>query len=211
MKLRWVLAAFTLLACSLPAQTASALGAKIRDLSLDPNACYRIRDLSFQKGDASFYLTDGYLIFSKPIEDRVILAVFHATETIDDAEILLRPPDRGERASLAAFSGAPNLNEHFRNAVFLFTDGTGEELLKDLKSSPVTKPAPDMAALLESRFAGVGRNLARSFDVRLVHDLLSRHSAHGMFYAGIASARLGNFVESAVIEQEIDIDADTRR
>lgn len=189
---RWFILAF-LCAPPLTARTAAELGVELHAAALDPDQCYRIRDLSFQKGDASLYLTDGLLIFGKPIGGRVVLAAFHASETLDDAEVLLRPPDRSERAALASYTGAPNLSEHFRNAVFLFTDGTAEALLRAVKESPIARPSPDMGTVVAQRLGGVARNLASSFQVRLVLDLLTGKPETGMFFAAFTGSKLGNF------------------
>ena len=57
--------------------------------------------------------------------------------------MLLFPPLRSERMSLAHFAKSPNLNEHFVAALFLFSDGTGEELLKKIESG-APKRLPEM-------------------------------------------------------------------
>jgi hypothetical protein len=49
-----------------------------------------------------------------------------------DAEVLLLLPDSSERKTLAARTGALNLNEHFRVGIFFSTDSTAEKLLKDI-------------------------------------------------------------------------------
>lgn len=191
--LHWALAALAVGALPLCAETAASLGERIRDIALDTEACYRVRDINFQKGDASIYLTDGFLIFGKPVNGRIVLAAFQAIENIDDGEILLRPPDRGERASLAAYTGSPNLSEHFRTAIFVFTDSTGDDLLKELKDLPTSKRSVDMGLVVSSNVGSIARNLLRSFDVRIVHDLLSGAPADGVFYAALSGQKLGNF------------------
>jgi hypothetical protein len=182
-----------LLAAPLPAEKASRIAAELRATELDEAECYRVRELTFLRGDARFYLTDGYLIFGKPVEGVRIVAAFYAPDAINDAEILLRPPDRGERASLAAHTGTPNLNEHFRQALFVATDGSLDQWRADLLERPLTRRDPEMGLLLQSRFAGVARNLGQSFQVRLVHDLLNQDPTQGLFYAGITGVNLGNF------------------
>src|SRR2546428_2797737 len=116
-----------LLVCSsrvLLAANVSELARQILQAGLDVNECYRVRDLKLLKEDARIYLTDGYLIFGKKIADAPVTAIFSADVEGGDAELLLLPPSRSERQSLASFSGAPNLNEHFRTAAFVFTDDT---------------------------------------------------------------------------------------
>lgn len=176
-----------------PAQTAAELGRQVREIEIDPQTCNRVRDLRIRRPDISLYLTDGYLAFSKPIAGRRLFAVFIASERGDQGEILIRPPDRGERASLANFTGSPILNEQITEAVMITSDGTGAELLEMVRESPLSKPSFDMGLVLGSRYNSVLRNLGTSFQVRLVHDLLASNPASGLFYGAFSGARSGNF------------------
>ena len=110
------LAGLFLLAASLLAGTAADLARAIRENSFDRDECYRVRDLTLTKEDIRIYLTDGHLIFSKPVAGRRIAAVFTADVEGGDGEVILLPPDRAERRSLAAYIDSPNLDEHFRTA-----------------------------------------------------------------------------------------------
>ena len=117
------------LAClPLTAGTATDLARAIRENSFDRDECYRVRDLTLTKEDARFYLTDGHLIFSKPVAGRRIAAVFTTDVEGGDGEVLLLPPNRAERVSLARYTGSPNMDEHFKAAVFLFTGDDYEAL-----------------------------------------------------------------------------------
>ena len=76
---------FLLAAAGLVAFTGHAAAASpsellraIQENSLDPPACYRVRDLSFAKEDVRVYLNEGYLIFTKPVDGRRTGAVFSA-------------------------------------------------------------------------------------------------------------------------------------
>ncbi|MBL0157052.1 MAG: hypothetical protein IPP47_08120 [Bryobacterales bacterium] len=186
------------------ADSAAALGSQLRQLALDPEACFRVRDLEIPREDANIHLTDGFLIFAKPVEGRRIAAVFSGNEAGDDAEILLRPPNRSERAALSASTGSPNLNEHFRSAVFIFSDGSGDTLLKQILSG-VPKPNPEMGALLAGLTSDTVRNLCESFQVRLVLDLLANDPSDGVFYAAFSGATLGNFdlLHDATLPEQI--------
>src|SRR5437764_2886165 len=93
--------------------TAADTARAIRENSFDRDECYRVRDLTFIKEDIRLYLTEGNLIFSKPVGGHRIAAVFSADVDGGDGEVILFPPDRAERRSLAAFVDAPNLDEHF--------------------------------------------------------------------------------------------------
>lgn len=174
------------------ADSAASLGTQLRQLSLDSEACYRVRDLDVPREDALIHLTDGYLIFAKPVAGRRIAAVFSGNEAGDDAEIMLRPPNRSERSALAAATGSPNLNEHFRFAVFIFTDGAGDELLQQILAG-VPKPNPEVGGVLAGAGGSTVRSLCESFQVRLVLDLLVNDPAHGVFYAAFSGRTLGNF------------------
>lgn len=173
-------------------QTAAEIGERLRRLELDPESCHRVRDLEFQREDIRIYLNDGILIFSQPLEGRRLLAVFRAMEDGDDGEVLLRPPDRGERASLARATGSPNLHEHFQTAIFIFGDGGGEDLLRKIGAGR-GKRAREEGLLLASRHGESVRNFAQSFQVRLVRDLLAGEKETGLFYAAISSLSRGNF------------------
>jgi hypothetical protein len=175
------------------AQTAAALAGQLREVEIDPQASYRVRDLRLRKDDLSIYLNDGFLAFSKPVGGRRIFAVYHASETGDHAEVLVRPPDQGERASLARYTKSPILNEQVKEGVFISTDGSTEELLSAALESPATKPYPDMGLLLGSRMNSVMRNIGSSFQVRMVQDILADDPASGFFYAALSGTVLGNF------------------
>ena len=161
---------------------------------LDPEQCYRVRELHFSREDLRFYLTDGYLIFGKPVAGTRISAVFSAEVDGGDAEVLLFPPHRSERRSLAFFAGAPNLNEHFRSAVLLFTDDTYEVLMRGLGARGEPQHSPEMGLLMSRQWDLVLRNFLESLQVRVVSDLLAgRDPREGFFYAAIAGQKLGNF------------------
>ncbi len=182
--------------------TAAELAAAVTHISLDPASCYRVTDLNFSKEDVRIYLTSGYISFAKEIHGRTIGAVFTTDIEAGDAEILLLPPYRGERLSLANFTGSPNLDEHFKAAVMIFTDSTGAELESALQSHDARKNA-EIGALFAERWTPPLRNLAGSFQVQVVGDLLSAPSnsgasnpsasGPGMFYMGVAGSKLGNF------------------
>ncbi len=151
------LPALILLASLRPALAATAadLGDEIQHVSLDPAECYRVLDLNFSKEDVKVYLASGYLVFSKPVRGTRLGAVFVASVEAGDADVLLLPPTRSERSSLATFTNSPNLEEHFKSAVFVFTDGTGDDLLAQLQNNPGPKKS-----------LGNGRSHRRTLDFR---------------------------------------------
>ena len=197
--MRWVLVRCVLaLACGFSIPLAAGTGADvaraIRENSFDRDECYRVRDLTLVKEDIRIYLTDGYLIFSQPVAGRPIAALFVADTDGGDGEVMLLPPDRAERRSLATYIDSPNLDEHFRGAVFLFTGDVYDALKKQLPENPANKKVPELGALLDEQWTSALRNLGAGYQTRLTLDLLgwpaSRPGLLAAFFQGI---KLGNF------------------
>jgi hypothetical protein len=191
------LAALFLLAClRLPAWEGAAadLASRVREAGLDPDQCYAVRDLSFTKEDVRFYLTDGYVVFGKPVDGRRYSAVFLAEAEEGDAEMLVFPPSRSERLSLARAAGMPNFNEHFKLAIMLFTDDTYEMFSREIQRAAEPRKSPEWGLLLAEAWNPVLRNLVSSFETRLIRDSLdARGSAGGFFYSAVRGDRLGDF------------------
>lgn len=176
---------------------AAALAAQIRDMTLDPDRCYRVRDLKLAREDAKIFFTEGLLIFAKPISGAPAAAIFSAQVEGGEAEILLIPPTAGERGSLARFTNSPNLEDRFENMLMLFTDDTAAELQRQIEASPGgVKPAVEMGLVLKQRFEASLRNVAESMQLRLVQDLLGGRAPGRTLFYGIISgsaARHDNF------------------
>ena len=193
------LPALILLASLRPAfaLTAADLGDEIQHLSLDPAECYRVLDLNFNKEDVKVYLASGYLIFTKPDlqanQGTHLGAIFVASADGGDADVLLLPPTRSERSSLATFTNSPNLEEHFKSAAFIFTDGTGDDLLAQLQNNPASKKSPEMGGLIAESWTSVVSNLISSFETRVVYDVLSGQRDTGIFYLAVSGKQLDNF------------------
>ncbi|MBZ5595450.1 MAG: hypothetical protein LAP39_24665 [Acidobacteriia bacterium] len=166
----------------------------VREVELDAGECYRVHDVQINRDDIHFYFTDGYLIFGKPVNGIRTTAVFSNEVEAGDAELLLLPPIRSERQSLAGYTGRPNLNEHLSAAVFLFADHTYDELMQQISANPFDKRSPEMGAMMSEQWDPVVRNLATSFETRLLLDLLSpRRRQDGCFIAAVIGKTLGNF------------------
>ena len=174
--------------------SAAELARAIHDAALDPEECYRVRDLSFRKDDIRLYFSDGYLIFSKPAAGQRVSAVFTTDVEGGDGEVILLPPTRGERQSLAAFTQSPNLDEHLSAALMVFTDGTGALLRDRIEKEGVGKKAPEIGALMADKWSPVLANIREGFELRMVDDLLSADPrSNGFLFLGLAGRDLGNF------------------
>jgi hypothetical protein len=188
------------------APAAADLARQIQTLALDPDECYRVVDLNFSKQDLRVYLTSGYLAFSKPIDGRRTAAVFVSDVEGGDAELLLIPPIRSERLSLAGFTGSPNMDEHFKSSVLLFTDNTAHDLLTELNSNSAKK-SKEVGLILAEKWTPAVRSVANGFEVRLVYDLLDNRPATGLFYMAVGGTKLGNFdvVVDPLVAEEITV------
>jgi len=178
----------------LASDTASELDRRIHTAGLDPDACYRVRELALIKEDIRLYFTEGFLILGNPVDGRRHTAVFFGEIEGGDGELLVMPPTRGERLSLATFAGAPNLSEHFRFALMVFSDDTGNTLLEEIRKQPRVRHSPGRGVLLADSWNSVTNNMTRSFATRLVYDRLAeRPLSEGFFYGAIRGLRHGNF------------------
>jgi hypothetical protein len=173
---------------------AADLAAALGQISLDPEQTYNVRELTLSRGDIKIYLTEGILSFLTPVAGRVVGAVFTTTGAeAGDAEVLLMPPQRSERASLASFINRPNLDEHFTSAVFLFSDNTAKELLEQIERGPI-RNAPEIAAQLAPALNPVVRTVSSDIDARLVQSLLDDHQPSDGFILSVIQGRdLGTF------------------
>jgi len=174
--------------------TAAELAAQIRTAGLDRDECYRVREVNFAKEDLRFYFTEGYLIFGKPVDGRRHSALFLGEVEAGDAEVLVFPPTRSERLSMSRAAKSPNLNEHFKLAVMLFSDDTYEILSRQILDAGEPRKSPEMGVMLEQDWNYTVGNLASSFEIRLVEDALTpADPSMGFFFATVRGEQLGNF------------------
>ena len=192
--MRWLLLVAFLVRGAAAAGVAADLARAVRENSFDRNECYRVRDVTIIKEDLKIYLTDGHLIFSQPVGGHRVAAVFTADVAGGDGEVILLPPNRAERTSLAAYINSPNLDEHFHAALFLFTGADYDAILSQLPGSAANRKDPDAAAAMDEAWTPTLRSLAESFQTRVALDLLGGSASRSGLFAGLfESPRLGNF------------------
>ena len=112
-----------------PAET---LYLQLRNVGLDKSRVYHVREASIDRSSIHITLGDGTIGFTEDVAGHITGAFFDG-----DAEVLLKPPDRAERASMALFTGGAILEEQFSTAYFRFDDNTFAEL------QPRLRPADD--------------------------------------------------------------------
>ena len=148
--------------------------------------------MRIEREDLRLFLTDGYLIFAKPVEGRRVAAYFYAETEAGDGEVLLVPPDAAERTTLSRFTGMPNLNEHIKGALLLFTDNTGDQLAAEISEKKFQASA-EMGRMLANSHDALLKNLFHSFEIRLVSDFRTNDPKQGLFFAAMAGSHLGSF------------------
>jgi hypothetical protein len=137
----------------------------LRGVGLDPQRVYQIREAEIDREDVHLWLTDGTIGFTQAVDGHVTGAFFEG-----EGEVLVRPPDRRERASLGLFINAGVLEEKFSSAYLRFNDDTAQQL------EPFLRP-PEDAADFVARNDGHARSLAEMDAMRLCISFTSTAAA----------------------------------
>jgi len=127
----------------------------LRQVGLDPQKVFTIREAEIDREDVHLWLNDGTIAFTQAVDGHVTGAYFEG-----DGEVLIRPPDRMERASLGLFINAGVLEEKFSSAYLRFNDDTANELRQYLRP-------PEDAADFVTRNDEKARDLAVMDAMRL--------------------------------------------
>ena len=127
----------------------------LRGVGLDAQQVFTIREADIDREDVHLSLNDGTIAFTQAVDGHVTGAYFEG-----DGEVLVRPPDRMERASLGLFINAGVLEEKFTSAYLRFNDDTAKELTPFLRPP---EDAGDFVARNDSR----ARTLAEADAMRL--------------------------------------------
>ena len=137
----------------------------LRTVGLDPQRVFGIREAVIDREDVHVWLNDGTIAFTQAVDGKVTGAYFEG-----DGEVLVRPPDRMERASLGLFTGAGVLEERFSSAYLRFNDNTAQEL------APYLRPPQDATDFV-ARNGEKARALAVADAIRLCISFTSTPAA----------------------------------
>jgi hypothetical protein len=127
----------------------------LRNVGLDSQRVFQIREAEINREDIHIWLNDGTIAFTQSVDGKVTGAFFEG-----EGEVLVRPPDRMERASLGRFIGAGVLEEKFTSAYLRFNDDTAKDL------EPYLRPPTDAGAFI-TKTDGTARTLAQVDAMRL--------------------------------------------
>lgn len=168
-----------------PPQTHPTL-AQLLKVRLDKSQVYSVRDITLNRDVLSISLNRGAIAFTEAIDGRVTGAVF-----VGSGDILAIPPDPVEKKQLFRYTKSTVLTEHFEIAIFRFTDGTWEDVLKEVqRHAPETVDAADVESLL--RWESEVQRRGAFLNERLLTDLLGS-KGHPFFLAQIEGSKLGWF------------------
>ena len=138
-----------------PAHAAEQLYLQLRSNSLDPKRVYKIREASLDRDQLHITLEDGTIAFTTDVLGRVTGAFFEGT-----GEVLVIPPNEGERASMMLFTKAAVLEEAINSAYFRFNDDTFSDLQPNLRP-------PEDGEEFARRWSATALNLAEWDALRL--------------------------------------------
>lgn len=176
--------------------------AQLSKIRLDKKQIYRVRDITLSRDVLSISLNRGVLAFTEALDGKVTGAVF-----LGSGDILAIPPNPIEKQQLFRYTQSALLNEHFETAVFRFTDGTFDEILKQYRTH-AQEPVEDADVNALLRWESEIQRRSAFLNDRILEDLLGSPS-RPLFLAQMEAVRLGWFdaifderrAEEVLIEQ----------
>lgn len=153
---------------------------QLRSVGLDPKLVFKIREAAIDREDLHLYLNDGIIGFTKTVDGHVTGAFFQG-----EGEVLVRPPNQSERASLGLFTNSGVLNEQFGSAYLRFNDDTARDLQQYLR------PMDDSADEFLAKYSDAAQNLALMDALRLLSSFTSHYSQDHFLHARVAGIHLG--------------------
>lgn len=173
------------LVCSATDSSPRELLTALNALAIDSQHVYTVATkdrVELRKADTVLAFQDGKIAFFQSFEGRVTGFVFSGV-----GHVVALPRDPVEKQQVARFLGAPVLDEQFLSAYVRFTDGTEQELLRELQRAGLTPSVDEQFAALW------GTSLDRlnpSHSLRILIEKYSKPPAP-FFHAGIDGVLTG--------------------
>src|SRR5438309_1129804 len=111
---------------SSPQSGAVALYRELLNPTFDAKDVYQVREVSIMMEDLHISISDGTIAFVREVNGHITGAMFEGV-----GEVLLVPPNRPERTSLALFTGSSVLAQRFQSAYLRFAD---DKIVNDLRA-----------------------------------------------------------------------------
>ena len=174
---------------------AVALYRELLNPSFDAKDVYRVRDVSILLEDLHISISDGTLAFTREVNGRITGAVFEGV-----GEVLLVPPNRAERTSLALFTGNAVLEQRFQSAYFRFSD---DKIVAELRAG--LRGHPDDAQDFITRWQEPATLLARGDALPILQAMTSTREAAARFLhlrmGGTSNGIIDVFFDTSNAEQ----------
>ncbi len=154
---------------------------ELRTVGLDAERVHRVRDVTLDRSAVHITFIDGTIAFTRAVDGHVTGAFFEG-----EGEVLLSPPNQVERSTLAFYTGAAILEEHFSTTYLRFNDNTYEQLLPQLR-------AAENGAEFVGRFDAMARTLADTDSLRLLETFTATQPGPPLLHARIGGIHLGTF------------------
>jgi hypothetical protein len=144
---------------------------------------HHIRSVEIDREDLHIVLTDGVIGLMQPVAGHVTGAFFEG-----DGQILLIPPDRAERTSLALFTRSGVLDAQFQNAYLRFFD---DKLVQTLRRG--FRPEENPQQYVE-KWQQIATSLASMDSLQLLQSMTdSAESSSQLLHLRLASTAYGVF------------------
>jgi Peptidase family M1 domain len=165
--------------------------------SFDPKDVYIVREVSILREDLHISISDGTMALLRAVNGHVTGAVFEGV-----GEVLLVPPNRAERTSLALFTGSAVLEQRFQSAYFRFSD---DKLAQELRAGFRRPAEAEAAQEFTARWQDPARLLARGDVLPILQGMTSAPEADSRFLhlrvGGTVSGIYDIFFDTNVPEQ----------
>jgi hypothetical protein len=163
--------------------------------SFDVKDVYQVRDVSILLEDLHISISDGTLAFMRSVNGHVTGAVFEGV-----GEVLLVPPNRAERTSLALFTDSAVLEQRFQSAYLRFSD---EQVVEALRAG--LRGHPDDAQEFVTRWQEPVMQLARADSLLILQSMTSTREAAARFLhmrmGGTSAGIIDVFFDTNTAEQ----------
>ena len=123
-----------------PQSGAVALYRELLNPTFDAKDVYQVREVSIMMEDLHISISDGTIGFVREVNGRITGAMFEGM-----GEVLLVPPNRAERTSLALFTGSAVLEQRFQSAYLRFAD---DKIVNELRAACAAMPKTHRSLLL---------------------------------------------------------------
>lgn len=148
---------------------------QLMHLTVDGAAVATVSNLSIKRDEGTFWLQEGKLFLCKPINGRVISAIFEGI-----GRFYLTPPDFAERQQLNRFYKVDSIKQNFSQLFLLFSDSTLIELKRNLSFVPEQVPG-SVSGLISDCLKYISEEDDDHFDTDLMQTFLDNRP-NRMFY-----------------------------